>query len=84
VNCAITNGGTSCGRMPAKVSERDLAIVMAGFAKDVEAVNQYAARIQAATIHFASSVRRQPSTTSSNPNVATASDSHCAGPARVE
>ena len=37
------------------VSER--AIVMAGLAKEVDAVNQYAAPIQAATIHGASSER---------------------------
>jgi hypothetical protein len=31
--------------MPAKVSLNDLAMVTAGFAKDVDAVNQYAAVI---------------------------------------
>ena len=35
--------GTSLVRIPAKVSLSDLAIVTAGFAKDVDAVNQYAA-----------------------------------------
>jgi hypothetical protein len=30
------------GAIPAKVSETDLAIVTAGLAKEVEAVNQYA------------------------------------------
>ena len=40
---ATMKGGTSLGRMPAKVSLSDLAIVTAGFAKDVDAVNQYAA-----------------------------------------
>ena len=35
--------GTSTGRMPAKVSLRLRAIVTAGFANEVEAVNQYAA-----------------------------------------
>ena len=34
--------GASAGRMPAKVSVSDRATVTAGFAKDVEAVNQYA------------------------------------------
>ena len=31
------------GRMPANVSLSDLAMVTAGFANDVDAVNQYAA-----------------------------------------
>jgi hypothetical protein len=39
----MTNRGTSPGLMPANVSLSDLAIVTAGFAKDVDAVNQYAA-----------------------------------------
>jgi hypothetical protein len=39
-NCARTKPGTSAGRMPAKVSLNDRAIVTAGFAKEVEAVNQ--------------------------------------------
>ena len=39
-NWATTNQGTSRGRMPAKVLLKDLAIVTAGFAKEVEAVNQ--------------------------------------------
>jgi len=37
------NPGTSTGLIPAKVSVIDLAIVTAGFANEVEAVNQYAA-----------------------------------------
>src|SRR5579872_4882824 len=44
-NCATTNRGTSTGRIPANVSLKHLAIVTAGLAKDVEAVNQYAAVI---------------------------------------
>jgi len=35
--------GLSAGRMPEKVSLSDLPIVTAGFANDVDAVNQYAA-----------------------------------------
>lgn len=38
--CAITNPGTSAGRIPEKVSESERAIVIAGLAKEVEAVNQ--------------------------------------------
>lgn len=40
--------GTSAGAMPAKVSLKDRAIVTAGFAKDVDAVNQYAPTMYAA------------------------------------
>ena len=73
------NAGASSGRMPANVSERERATVIAGFAKEVEAVNQYAAPIHAATIHGASSLRRRPRTTMSNPNVATPSERHWGG-----
>jgi hypothetical protein len=37
------NAGTSNGLIPANVSVADRASVTAGFANDVEAVNQYAA-----------------------------------------
>jgi hypothetical protein len=43
VICALTKSGTSAGRIPANVSDSDRAMVTAGFAKEVEAVNQYAA-----------------------------------------
>jgi hypothetical protein len=39
-SCAITKGGTSTGRIPAKVLLAERARVTAGFAKEVEAVNQ--------------------------------------------
>ena len=39
-SCASTNAGTSTARIPVKVSLRDRAIVIAGFAKDVDEVNQ--------------------------------------------
>ena len=41
-NCAAMNQGVSAGRIPAKVLVRERASVTAGFANDVEAVNQYA------------------------------------------
>jgi|SRR6266404_9237658 len=41
--CAATNAGTSTGRIPENVSEMERATVTAGFANDVEDVNQYAA-----------------------------------------
>ena len=40
--CAIKKSGASAGRIPAKVFDKARATVTAGFAKDVEAVNQYA------------------------------------------
>lgn len=40
---AVINRGTSVGLIPANVSLRALATVIAGFANDVDAVNQYAA-----------------------------------------
>jgi hypothetical protein len=36
----MMNPGTSAGRIPENVSDRERAMVMAGLAKDVEAVNQ--------------------------------------------
>ena len=39
-NCAAMNCKTPFGAIPAKVSDRARAIVTAGLAKDVEAVNQ--------------------------------------------
>ena len=36
----MTKPGTSTGRIPANVSLMDLAIVTAGFANDVDEVNQ--------------------------------------------
>jgi hypothetical protein len=39
-NCASIKTGTSIGRIPENVLVSDLAIVIAGFAKEVEAVNQ--------------------------------------------
>jgi hypothetical protein len=41
-SCATTKAGTSAGRIPANVSLAVLASVTAGFANEVEDVNQYA------------------------------------------
>ena len=38
--CASTNAGTSAGRIPVNVSDNARAIVIAGFANEVEEVNQ--------------------------------------------
>ena len=46
---ATMKAGASTGLMPANVSLADRANVTAGFANDVEAVNQYAAMMYAAT-----------------------------------
>ena len=43
--CAAINAGACSGAIPENVSVKERAIVTAGFAKDVEAVNQYAAAI---------------------------------------
>jgi len=62
INCAAMNPGASAGRMPEKVLVIDRAMVTAGFAKDVEAVNQYAPVMYAATANGSASrrVRLQP------------------------
>jgi hypothetical protein len=39
-NCARMKTGASIGRIPENVLVSDLEIVIAGFAKEVEAVNQ--------------------------------------------
>src|SRR5215467_6910188 len=66
------NAGTSAGRIPANVSVAARAIVTAGFANDVDAVNQYAAVIYAATANATARGRRRahPQITHINPNVA--------------
>jgi len=72
--------------MPAKVSLKTRPRVTAGFAKDVELVNQYAAPIQAATTTGAASarpVRPTANTTATNPVVATTSASHRFAPLRA-
>src|ERR1700687_4329625 len=72
-NCPATNVGTSTGRIPENVSESDRAIVTAGFANDVDEVNQYAAVMYAATANATMSERwrAQPQITQIRPNVAT-------------
>ena len=42
-HCATINSGTSTGRIPENVLVSARATVTAGFANDVDAVNQYAA-----------------------------------------
>ena len=39
-SCAKTNHGASSGLIPANVSDKDRAIVIAGFANEVDAVHQ--------------------------------------------
>jgi hypothetical protein len=41
-SCEAMNPATPPGAMPAKVSDSERAIVTAGLANDVDAVNQYA------------------------------------------
>ena len=42
ISWAAMNAGTPAGAIPANVSDSERAIVTAGLANDVEAVNQYA------------------------------------------
>src|SRR5438067_291586 len=69
------NGATCPAWMPAKVSVNARASVTAGFANDVDAVNQYAAAMYAATANGVAldRLRVHDSTTRTRPNVATAS-----------
>src|SRR5205085_868380 len=77
--------GTSCGRMPANESLAARAIVTAGFANDVDAVNQYAATMYAATAKGVTvGIRRLVEMmTPSRPKVATASLRSSAGELRA-
>src|SRR5712691_1426324 len=79
-SCARTNAATSAGRIPAKVLLAARAMVTAGFANEVEAVNQYAEVIYAATAYGTAVIccRTQPQITMSKPKVATNSLHHCA------
>ena len=71
--------------MPPNISLSDLAIVTAGFAKDVEDVNQYAAVIYAPTANGTTDDREgeEPQITENNPNVATNSLTNCVPPPRM-
>jgi hypothetical protein len=70
---AAMNSGTSTGRIPAKVLESERAIVTAGLANEVDAVNQYAAVMYAATANGTADARcrEHPKMTNSRPKVAT-------------
>jgi len=69
----MMNEGTSTGRIPANVSDAARASVTAGFAKDVEDVNQYAAVMYAPTAKGTALGRRRthPQITARSPKVAT-------------
>ena len=71
--CAAMNPGTSVGRIPANVSLRHRAIVTAGFANEVDAVNQYAAVMYRPTAKgtIPERDREQPQMTDNSPKVAT-------------
>jgi hypothetical protein len=75
---------TSPGRIPANVSESERAMVTAGFANEVDAVNQYAAVMYAtAKGTTLDRVREHPQITHNSPNVATNSLKTCAPPLRA-
>jgi hypothetical protein len=71
--------------MPAKVSVAERASVTAGLAKDVEAVNQYAAVMYAATANGTDEGRRlaHPQMVARSPKVAIASERSCGIPSRA-
>jgi hypothetical protein len=79
---ATMNPGTSAGRMPAKVSLAARAMVTAGLANEVDAVNQYAATMYAATANGVTDGRRRlvAVMTPTRPKVATASLSRVDAP----
>src|SRR5262249_35681762 len=83
--CAAMNAGASAGRMPANVSLAERASVTAGLANEVEAVNQYAAVMYAATAKGTRDAfsRAQPQITASRPKVAMNSLNTWAPPARA-
>jgi len=84
-SCATTNPGTEAGAMPANVSEKIRPMLIAGLAKLVELVNQYAAPMYAPTAAGAACarpVRASEKITSSRPSVATTSAKRCAPLAR--
>src|SRR5579872_1431833 len=85
INCVMMKPGASAGLIPAKVSVNDRASVTAGFANDVDAVNQYAAVIYAPTANGTAVglAREHPQITDNNPKVATNSLKSCAGPLRM-
>lgn len=73
INCAKMKAGVSAGRIPANVLVNALAAVTAGFANEVDAVNQYAAAMYDPTAKGTAEalVREQLQITASKPNVAT-------------
>src|SRR5713226_9497514 len=81
----MMNPGVSANRIPAKVSLADLASVTAGFANEVDDVNQYAAVMYAPTAKgvAAGRCREQLQMTVSSPRVAMNSARSCGTPARA-
>ncbi len=75
------NPGTEAGAIPANVSENARPTVIAGLAKLVELVNQYAAPMYAPTAAgamFPRLVRASEKITSTSPSVAITSANRCA------
>src|SRR5690349_18487786 len=77
---APMNAGTSTGRIPANVSLSERPIAMAGFANEVEEVNQYAPAIHAGTRHAAAFADGEENAIRIRPAVATTSPIHCPMP----
>jgi hypothetical protein len=83
--CMITNAGTWLIAMPANVVVKPRASVTAGFANDVEDVNQYAAVIVRPTNQGTAcgAYRTPPRIVTTSVKVATNSPSHCPAPLRA-
>src|SRR4051812_36600914 len=84
-SCAATTPGTEAGAIPASVFENIRPTVMAGLAKLMELVNQYAAPMYAPTAAGAVDarpVRASEKMTSSRPSVEMTSANRWAGLAR--
>src|SRR5205814_5986496 len=81
MNCETMKAGTFPKPMPANVAVKPRAKVTAGFANEVDAVNQYAAAIYAPIANGAAQARlaSMERTRKTRPNVATTSLSHCPG-----
>src|SRR5262249_16277050 len=84
-SCASMKPGASCGRIPEKVSVAARARGTAGFPKEVDAVNQYAAVIYAPTANGTAlgRLRTQPQITERSPRVAMNSLKSCGAPVRT-
>src|SRR5882724_6098053 len=85
MNCERMKAGTFPRPMPANVAVKPRAKVTAGFANEVDAVNQYAAAMYAPIANGAAQARLASidSKRKTRPNVAITSLNHCPGLVRT-